>query len=96
MNADPVKYRDLFQSVGSQASELAEKFESGNYTSRDLAVLGELFGKYTDGLDELQSEYKCPPREYILKVDSKTIKFQDDFAMSEFIADLMGEKNATV
>ena len=93
---DSAKYRDLFQSVGNQASELAEKFESGNYTSRDLAVLGELFGKYIDGLDDLQGELKIEPTNYTVKVDGKTIKFRNEYAMSEFIADLMGDKNATI
>jgi len=96
MSADPKKYRDLFQSVGTQASELQAKFESGDYTSRDLALLGELFGKYIDGLDDLQNEGIDVAIPCVIRVEGKTIKFQNDHDMSEFIADLMGDKNATI
>lgn len=97
MSADPKQYKAFFDGVGEEAAELEVKFQSGEFTSRDLALLVDLWGKYIDGLDALYEEgIKIEPTEYIVKVDGKKIRFQNDEQMSEFIADLLGECHAAV
>ena len=98
MSADPKVYNKLFTDISQQASDLEDKFESGNFTSRDLAVLGELWSQYINGLDDLFLEgIKVAPRDFIIEVDSQKIKFPERDNALDFIADLMkGGSNATV
>lgn len=93
MSADPTKYNALFSGIGEQAARLEVKFQSGDFTSRDLAELGELWSQHIDGLDDLCNEgIRADPEEPVfIKVEGKTIKFRNDDLMGEFIADLLGE-----
>jgi hypothetical protein len=97
MSADPKQYKAFFDGIGEQAAELEVKFESGNFTSRDLALLVDLWGKYVDGLESLYDEgIKIEPTEYIVQGDGKKFRFQTDEQMSEFIADLLGAPHAAI
>lgn len=97
MSADPKQYKALFDGIGEEAAGLEVKFQSGEFTSRDLALLVDLWGKYIDGLDALYEEgIKIKPTEYIVKVDGKKIRFQNDEQLSEFIATAIGEQHAAI
>ena len=80
-------YADKFQSIGEQAGGLLSRFESGNFTARDVSMLIDLGQQYCEALEEISIEGIRVFHPVTIQIDGNKIQFQNIESAAEFITD---------
>lgn len=77
--------------LSDQAIELLEKFNHGEFTQRNLAVLVDLYQRYIDYLDEVKEDVELHPTDetVIVKIYGVQIKFKDEEHLAEYLSNIM-------
>lgn len=89
MITDPTPYRQTIQSIQDRAGDLLQKFESGDYTYRDLAILNSLYSEYVETLDEISNNGVKFDGSVTVKVDGTAIKFADIDGFASWAAEVL-------
>ena len=76
-------YADRIRQIAQRANELAEQ---PDFTERDVAIAIELNQRYGDVLDEMLENLSQIDTSVTVQVEGKTIRFQNEDAMSEWLA----------